>query len=171
MGRFGDLHSILSSICLHKTSAAVVSVIFLTNKICIIKFVVIWLRLTGGTPGGETGLFSIRHICTLLRLNLEENTIKSKFGWARKYPQSAHDLLGQAYYRGLEVQKYFCSGVIYCMLIGSVQLHAPAWVEYYKPGRSYNDIECFDVRKAEYSAEEMEKKRRAEVRERQTKAA
>lgn len=51
------------------------------------------------------------------------------------------------------------------------QLHAPAWVEYYKPGRSYNDIECFDVRKAEFSVEEMERKKRAEQRERQAVAA
>eukprot|EP00291_Cryptomonas_curvata_P017269 CAMPEP_0172160634 /NCGR_PEP_ID=MMETSP1050-20130122/5666_1 /TAXON_ID=233186 /ORGANISM="Cryptomonas curvata, Strain CCAP979/52" /LENGTH=158 /DNA_ID=CAMNT_0012830417 /DNA_START=684 /DNA_END=1160 /DNA_ORIENTATION=- len=85
-------------------------------------------------------------------MTLEENSIKYKFGWARKYPQTAHDLLGQVYFRGREI-------------------HAPAWTEYYKPGRSYNDIESFDVRKAEFSVEEMERKKRAEHRERLAKAA
>jgi hypothetical protein len=60
-------------------------------------------RLTGGTPSGDTGIFSIRHICSLLRMSLEENSIKFKFGWARKYPQTAHDFLGQVYFRGREV--------------------------------------------------------------------
>jgi hypothetical protein len=63
-------------------------------------------RLTGGTPSGDTGIFSIKHICALLRMTLEENSIKYKFGWARKYPQTAHDLLGQVYFRGLEVRPY-----------------------------------------------------------------
>ena len=59
--------------------------------------------LTGGTPTGETGLFSIKHVCSLMRLNYEESSIKFKFAWVRKYPQIAHDTLGQAYFRGLQV--------------------------------------------------------------------
>ena len=51
------------------------------------------------------------------------------------------------------------------------QGHAPAWVEYYKPGRSYNDIEAFDARKAEFSPEEIEKKKRAEQRQRMAQLA
>lgn len=47
------------------------------------------------------------------------------------------------------------------------QPHAPAYFIYYLAGRSYNDIEYFDGRKAEFSPAEMERKKKQEHRQKQ----
>ena len=73
----------------------------------------------------------------------EAGTIHASHGWVRKYPMEAHDLLPQLYYRGNEE-------------------HAPAFNRLYPPGRGYNDILCFDARKAEFSPEELEKRAKQE---------
>ena len=44
------------------------------------------------------------------------------------------------------------------------QEHSPSYSIYYLAGRSYNDILSFDARKAEFSPEELAKKKREEQR-------
>lgn len=72
--------------------------------------------------------------------------MKADGEWRRHYPITPHNELEQVYYRGYE-------------------LHAPAWTAYYKKGKSYNDVQHFDCRKQEFSLEELEKKKKAEKRE------
>lgn len=101
--------------------------------------------MTGGTDD-ECGLVGVRHICLVLRMKYEEDSIKANGEWRRRYPLTAFNNLEQLYYRGLE-------------------LHAPSWVVYYKKGKGFNDVQSFDARKDEYSLAEMEKKKKQEARE------
>mmetsp|Transcript_6498 Transcript_6498/g.12615 ORF Transcript_6498/g.12615 Transcript_6498/m.12615 type:complete len:327 (+) Transcript_6498:44-1024(+) len=103
-----------------------------------------WYRLTGGTDS-EIGVFGARHFAMVLRMGYEEGSLKADGEWRRHYPITAHNTLEQLYYRGWE-------------------LHAPAWTAYYKRGKSFNDVQYFDCRKDEFSAEEMEKKKKMESR-------
>mmetsp|Transcript_20910 Transcript_20910/g.52510 ORF Transcript_20910/g.52510 Transcript_20910/m.52510 type:complete len:327 (+) Transcript_20910:125-1105(+) len=103
-----------------------------------------WYRLTGGTDK-EIGVMGVRHFALILRMGYEEGSLKADGEWRRHYPITAHNQLEQLYYRGLE-------------------LHAPAATVYYKKGKSFNDVQYFDARKDEFSAEEMDKKKRLETR-------
>mmetsp|Transcript_28307 Transcript_28307/g.70067 ORF Transcript_28307/g.70067 Transcript_28307/m.70067 type:complete len:327 (-) Transcript_28307:96-1076(-) len=104
-----------------------------------------WFRLTGGTED-ECGLMGVRHFALILRMRYEEGSMKADGEWRRHYPLTPFNQLEQLYFRGLE-------------------LHAPAWTVYYKRGKGYNDIQHFDARKDEFSADMLKKKKMQEARE------